>query len=151
MIRILLLFLLLHSALFLSAQINPDSIHRSSAHDSVPFPEPPPPSLEESQEPTIGPVTKEASFPGGPGALQNYIQKNLKANRKIFKSSQRFFVAFFIYKDGSVHDISVIKGENCPQCIDVLQEVFEKMPDWSPALLNGEPVKRKLVVPIIIN
>lgn len=54
---------------------------------------------------------------------------------------------FVVGEDGSISEMKVAKGLGGAYDKATL-EVFEKMPDWNPGMLNGHPTRAKMVFPI---
>jgi TonB family protein len=85
---------------------------------------------------------RESEFPGGIGALGEYLSSHLKYPAKAIKNNIQgtVIVEFVVDKDGSVSDIKVIKS------VDLLLDeeavrVIKKMPKWDPAIQGGRLVK----------
>lgn len=82
-------------------------------------------------------------FPGGEAEANKFIQKNLviPASAKKNNISEKCYVKFVVTKDGSIKDITIIKGiPNCPECNEEAKKVIAKMPKWTPGKQNGLPV-----------
>jgi hypothetical protein len=59
-------------------------------------------------------------------------------------------VEFIIDKDGAPVNFKVIRGSNDEDFINELIGNMEKMPSWKPAMLNDQPVAKKMVQTISI-
>jgi periplasmic protein TonB len=94
-------------------------------------------------------VEQPAVFPGGMAAFNRYIEENLTYPRKEKRKhiEGKVFVSFVVQKDGSVSDVTCIKG--IAEALD--QEsirIIQNSPFWRPAKLNGTPVVQHMVVPV---
>ena len=91
-----------------------------------------------------------ARFPGGDKAFKNYVASNIDKN-KIPKSSwgSRIQVSFYIDKDGSISDVELLSGADGYTNLMALKLVAE-MPKWSPAMQDGDPVRVKRTLPILL-
>lgn len=92
----------------------------------------------------------DASFPGGVGEMAKFIQTELYFPKEfLFRGKRQVFLKFAIYEDGSLQDITVIKGsEECPPCDVEATRVVALMPYWVPAYKNGQAVKSYFNLPI---
>lgn len=102
----------------------------------------------DSSEIFRGNVSKEAAFPGGIYSVNTFIKDNIYKPKKI-NGQSKVFIQFVITKDGSIKDVIHFRGgENCPQCIKAAIDVIKKIPKWSPAMNEGDPVNRLVIIPI---
>ncbi|QNH62951.1 energy transducer TonB [Hymenobacter sediminicola] len=88
---------------------------------------------------------------GGEEAFFDWIQKNQKypALARQRKLEGRVMVEFIVQKDGSLTDIDVLKpllGSGLEQ--EALR-LIKAAPKWSPATYQGQPVKQKMVLPVL--
>ena len=89
-------------------------------------------------------------FPGGKGALTNYVRDNFDLNQVPNVSSYRKVqVSFYIDKDGSVVDAKMRKTADPMTNYQALKLVMD-MPKWSPGLMDGSPVRVKYTLPITL-
>ncbi len=91
-----------------------------------------------------------AEFPGGKKALASYFLKNLQYPTKSRNASCRgkVIVSVKIEKDGSISDVSVVKGVNLVLNNEA-KRVVKNMPNWKPALRNGVAVNYEISIPIV--
>lgn len=97
-------------------------------------------------------VEMSASFPGGSFAMIKFIQDKFKippkAARKKIKGN--VVLNFTVEKDGSLADINIFNdleyGIN-----DELIRVLKLSPRWTPASINGKPIRQQLQMPIRID
>lgn len=82
-----------------------------------------------------------ATFPGGEQAVSAYLSENLQypmtARENFIEGTVT--VAFNIAKDGSISNITILKGLGYG-CNEEVIRVIESMPNWKPAVRNGETV-----------
>ncbi|MCU0328856.1 MAG: hypothetical protein MUE53_07690 [Chitinophagales bacterium] len=93
-----------------------------------------------------------ASFKGGTCALQSYINSRthqLKKKKNI-KSKEFYRVAFGINRTGKITYVEILEGSNAKYNNDI-KAIFETMPDWDNAYLNGFPVKARAVYSLSID
>jgi periplasmic protein TonB len=95
-------------------------------------------------------VEEKPKFPGGEKALKSYLKKNVNIPEMAKKNGAqgKVFVSFVVEKDGSVSEPKVVRGIG-NGCDDEAVRVVKSMPKWSPAKLNGQPVKIRYTIPIV--
>ena len=88
-------------------------------------------------------------FPGGQGALLQYLAKSIKypviAQENGIQG--RVTCTFVVNKDGSIVDAEVIRGVD-PSLDKEALRVINSMPKWSPGKQRGKPVRVKYTVPV---
>ncbi|MBK8843165.1 MAG: TonB family protein [Saprospiraceae bacterium] len=91
-------------------------------------------------------------FKKGQGAFYEYLNSNIKYPNDAKKHgiTGKAIVEFTIEKNGEVTDIKVIRGL-CNSITGVCYELFKTMPDWSPGMQNGIPVRVQYSLPITFN
>ena len=91
---------------------------------------------------------EEPSYPGGPSAMNTFINQNLRDSLIQPGTMGRIFMKITIDTTGSIK-VEVIHGIN-----DVLDKemlrVFSLMPKWIPAEKDGVKVEKTIAVPIRI-
>jgi periplasmic protein TonB len=89
------------------------------------------------------------SFPGGDGALNAYLSKNIKyptmAKEDGIKGT--VFVKFVIEKDGTVDDVAISKGVH-PLLDAEAARVIRSMPKWTAGKMAGQAVATQFTVPV---
>ncbi len=95
-------------------------------------------------------VEENASFPGGMGEWNKYLQKNLDYPRQAKRMGIEgaVYLAFTVDKQGAISDIEVTRsiGGGCDEeAIRVLKE----SPRWTPGKQRGNPVKSRMNFRII--
>ena len=89
---------------------------------------------------------------GGMELFYNYVKKNLKypTQARRMGIEGKVFVQFVVDKDGSLSDITVIKGIGAG-CDMEAKKVIQNAGKWMPGRQNGAPVKVRMVIPITFN
>lgn len=94
-------------------------------------------------------VEQMPTYPGGPDALFEYLQKHIKypviAEENGIQG--RVTVTFVVEKDGSITDITVVKSVD-PSLDKEAKRVIGTMPHWIPGKQNGSSVRVKFTVPV---
>jgi len=88
-------------------------------------------------------------FPGGDKKLMLYLSQEIKYPPQLFEYNIQGIVLaeFYVEPDGSVSNIRVIKSANYYLDLEAIR-VIKKMPDWTPATLEGQKVRVKFFLPI---
>ncbi|WP_343524923.1 TonB family protein [Pedobacter sp.] len=81
-------------------------------------------------------------FNGGAKAWAKYMERNLRYPSRAQEegASGKVFVSFVVEKDGSITDVSVIKGIGFG-CDEEAIKVIKKSPLWKPGKNKGIPVR----------
>lgn len=123
-----------------------------SAQGSQSAPPPPPMSPQKSTDPsdlvfTVVEVMPE--FPGGQGALLQFLAKSIKypviAQENGIQG--RVTCSFVVGKDGVIRDIEVIRGVDPSLDLEATR-VISMMPKWKPGMQKGKEVNVKYTVPV---
>lgn len=95
-------------------------------------------------------VEQMPQFPGGMPAMMKWLTDNMKYPKEAQDAKQqgRVIVSFVVEKDGSISDVHPVKTV-APSLDEEAIRVVKAMPNWSPGMQNGEPVRVKYNVPII--
>ena len=112
-----------------------------------------PPEIEEEEivEAEIFKVVEEMpEFPGGAAKMMEFIQKNIKYPMMARESDiqGRVFVNFVVEPDGSITNITVMRGIG-GGCDEEALRVVQSMPNWKPGKQRGSAVRCSFTVPII--
>lgn len=96
---------------------------------------------------TIAQVMPE--FPGGQPALMKFLAKEAKKNPQWVDMglSGTIYVSFVVNTDGSVSDVSAIRGDYT-YLKTVAVNAVKAMPKWSPGMQNDNPARVQMVIPI---
>ena len=92
----------------------------------------------------------EAKYPGGFAALSSYLNKNMVT--KLEFDDLPDYVNFKVDEEGHVIDVTVMRlpGDKVLAIDSFIEEVFEKMPNWSPArTISGSHVKQEFTIPFL--
>jgi TonB family protein len=90
-------------------------------------------------------------FPGGEGAMMKFIAYNLDYPKEAIERGieGKIFIRFTVNKDGMIYDAMVMNTEILGYgCERASIEIIENMPDWSPGMSLGKPVKVYFNIPL---
>jgi len=87
-------------------------------------------------------VDEYPEFTGGAKAWSKYMERNLRYPSRAQEEGAggKVFVSFVVEKDGSITDVSVIKGIGFG-CDEEAIKVIKKSPLWKPGKNKGVPVR----------
>jgi len=96
-----------------------------------------------------GSIEKYPEFEGGMAAWAKFIQRNLHyPDRPTEEGTQgKVFVSFVIERDGSISDVTLIKGIG-GGCDEEAMRVIKKSPRWKPGLQHHIPVRVRYTMPL---
>jgi len=96
-----------------------------------------------------GSIEKYPEFEGGMAAWAKFIQRNLHyPDRATEEGTQgKVFVSFVIERDGSISDVTLIKGIG-GGCDEEAMRVIKKSPRWKPGLQHHIPVRVRYTMPL---
>jgi protein TonB len=110
------------------------------------------PATASSQKPgtTVVQADQPARPVGGTEAFFEWIQKNqqypaLARQRKV---EGRVMMEFMVQKDGTLTDAKVLKPLGSGLDQEALR-LLKAAPKWQPATYQGQPVKQKMVLPVL--
>ena len=113
---------------------------------------PPPPQAPKPEVATkvFDVVEEMPSFPGGQGALMQYLASNIKYPVVAQENGVqgRVIVSFVVERDGSISDVKVARSVD-PSLDREAQRVVKSMPKWKPGKQNGSAVRVKYTVPVV--
>lgn len=91
----------------------------------------------------------QPSFPGGMSAFYRYVGENVTYPPSAIRRniSGKVFVEFVVDRDGSLSDLSVVKGIGA-ECDEEALRVIRNSPRWNPGKQRGQAVRVRMVVPI---
>jgi hypothetical protein len=92
----------------------------------------------------------EAAFEGGKDSLKSFLKKHavlIKTENVSVCDVTKASIEFIVKKDGSVTFIKMLKPATCDPLRKYIDEMFSRMPKWTPAKCNGKPVNSKVTVP----
>ena len=117
---------------------------------AVAAPPPPPAPKPEVATKVFDVVEEMPSFPGGQGALMQYLASNIKYPVVAQENGVqgRVIVSFVVERDGSISDVKVARSVD-PSLDREAQRVVKSVPRWSPGKQNGSTVRVKYTVPVV--
>ena len=94
-------------------------------------------------------IEKYPEFEGGMAAWAKFIQRNLRYPEEAMeKETQgKVFVSFVVEKDGSISNVSVIKGIG-NGCDEEAIRVIKKSPKWKPGQQHNTTVRVRYTMPL---
>jgi len=105
---------------------------------------------EEIAEETIFTIVEdEPEFPGGPSALMQYLQSNLRYPTMAREAGIQgtVFVTFVVERDGSITDVKILRGVGGGLDEEAVR-VVRGMPRWTPGRQRGQAVRVQFNLPI---
>ena len=108
---------------------------------------------EEVVEQEIFKIVEEMpAFPGGEAKLMEYVAKNVKYPQIARETGVqgRVYVNFVVEPDGSVSNVSVLRGIG-GGCDEEAIRVVKSMPKWKPGKQRGVAVRTQFHLPIKFN
>lgn len=90
-------------------------------------------------------------FPGGNDTLNKYFSDNTIYPKSAIdgKKEGTCYIKFTVEKDGSISDVSVVKGiKDAPELDAEAVRLVKEMPKWEPGRMNGRPVRVTETIPI---
>ena len=111
--------------------------------------QPEPPKHEEESK-VFEVVEQMPSFPGGNGALLEYLATHVKYPVVAQENGVqgRVIVSFVVERDGSITDVRVVRSVD-PSLDREAARVVSSMPRWTPGKQNGSAVRVKYNVPVM--
>ena len=94
-------------------------------------------------------VEQMPQFPGGTTAMMEYLSKNVRYPEEAHKNGiqGRVIITFVVESDGSITEAHIVRSVNPLLDAEALR-VVNAMPNWTPGMQNGEPVRVKYTLPI---
>ena len=86
-------------------------------------------------------------FPGGNGAMLDWLSKNIHYTSGCASIHGRVVVSFFVEPDGSLSDIELVQKVD-PELDNEVLRVVKAMPKWIPVVHNGKAIRAKYTLPI---
>ena len=110
---------------------------------------PPAPKAEVTQK-VFDVVEVMPSFPGGQGALIQYLNSHVKYPVVAQENGiqGRVTISFVVERDGSITDVKVARSVD-PSLDKEAARVVSSMPRWTPGKQNGSAVRVKFNVPVV--
>ena len=81
--------------------------------------------------------------------LMRFIAREFEVNKRMmqFSSGEKVYVEFIIEKNGDVSQAKIIRGSDELVGEEAIR-VVKSLPDFTPAKLNGKPVRMSYILPI---
>lgn len=94
-------------------------------------------------------IDVQPEYPGGYEAMVKFIKNNMTYPRAAMKKKIHgtVYVQFVVAPDGSISDVSTIKGIS-KECDKEAERVISLMPKWTPGQHNGKNVFVRFVLPV---
>lgn len=94
-------------------------------------------------------VEQMPSYPGGMGALMQYLSSNIKYPKESenISGQGRVLTTFVVEKDGSISDVKIIRSAHPTLDAEAIR-VVKNMPKWIPGKEGRKPVRVKYTLPI---
>lgn len=94
-------------------------------------------------------VENMPEFPGGEGALFEFLGKNLKYPRFAVENEIQgtVHVTFVVERDGNITGVQILRGIG-GGCDEEAVRVIRNMPKWSPGKQRGIPVRVQFNLPV---
>lgn len=89
-------------------------------------------------------------FPGGLVAMMKWLTRNLRYPKALEAQhvQGKVVAEFIVNKDGSITDVRINSGLH-PLCDGEVLRVLRMMPRWTPGVMDGEPCRTKVCVPVV--
>lgn len=111
--------------------------------------EPDEPTLYEDESDVTDFAEIEPEFPGGEEAMIKFIQQHVEYPELSREMGEQgtVYVQFVVHSDGSIQNVRVLKGVSKRLDREAMR-VVKMMPDWSPGMQDGEPIRVRYQIPI---
>jgi len=104
---------------------------------------------EIEEEPIADFAEVEPAFPGGEGAMMEWIQKNIEYPQLAVEMGEQgiVYVQFVVNRDGSIEQVKIVRGVS-DALDDEAKKVVKRMPKWTPGEQAGKKVRCRFTLPI---
>jgi periplasmic protein TonB len=95
-------------------------------------------------------VDVPAEFPGGNVELMKWFRQNLRGvpdSVNVEEMCIRIQLQFIVEADGRITEMKTVRSHT-PEFDAYILRVFAGMPNWEPALLNGNRVRSQVRLPV---
>ncbi len=131
-----------------------ESLKSLISNEKMGIPPPPPPPAPGSEALTFDKdvftvVEEMPEYPGGVGALRNFLAQTVKYPEDAIKKGiqGKVYVNFVVEKDGSVGAVKIVRGVS-PELDAEALRVVKLLTNWKPGKQKGEDVRVSYTVPI---
>jgi hypothetical protein len=90
-------------------------------------------------------VTVQPEYPGGSKAFDTFVKNNVKIPDGL-KKSAKVYLSYIIEKDGSISTVKIFG--DAPGTVHEATNALKRAGKWTPAKLNGKPVRARYVLPL---
>jgi hypothetical protein len=94
----------------------------------------------------------QATYPGGLSKLQKYISDNVTCEINLTTDEstilRKVIAKFIIDEKGNTNNVSIIQTSNIPRLDSLLVKALVNMPKWTPATINGKPIRETWTFPL---
>ena len=95
-------------------------------------------------------LEQNAGFYGGTEYLNYYLTTHYKFPAALRSSLKgKLYVSFLVDTTGAIENVKIHDDSLNTALRDQILHLFSSMPTWRPAYQNGNPVRQKILVPII--
>jgi periplasmic protein TonB len=107
---------------------------------------PPPPGKSNTAKGWVK-IEREANFPGGDSAFQQFLKVNLQGiqdsaiSRKTKKSVYQIELMFVVGTDGIVKAVRLESKPKEKFLEKAVSDLIERSPKWEPAIMNGKEIR----------
>ncbi len=108
--------------------------------------------IAETTDQVIYVVEETATFPGGLNKFFDYINRNINVPKEVKNGTVkgRVLVEFVIESTGQIPPDEVkVKEGLCKSCDEEAVRLVKESPNWNPGRQKGNPVRQRMVVPIM--
>jgi len=109
-----------------------------------------PPEEDDEEAVSFNIVEDLPQFPGGPSEFMKWLTRNLKypAQAQEQKQQGRVVAEFIVGQDGSITGVRIVESLN-ELCDREVLRVLRMMPRWTAGILNGQPCRTKVCIPVV--
>jgi len=128
-----------------------DSLGNNKLLVDVDPPKLPPTDIDPTPKTYIS-VQEMPEFPGGDQAVLDYIYLNFKYPKNTIDNNitGKVYVEFVVNEFGKVVEVRVLRGLDESSTKEAIR-VVSSLPEWKPGKQDGNPVRVKFVVPIVLS
>lgn len=135
--------------------VNQEGVKQTTYAPPPPVAAPPKAAAVESKAPSTTEVyesvDQEAEFPGSLNSFRNKIAENFdNSAMEGGEGTLKTTVTFIVERDGSISDVKA-SGSNSDFNNEAVRTVKSIKTKWVPAKINGQPVRQRFRLPLIMN
>lgn len=105
--------------------------------------------VDKNSEEVFDVVEQMPEYPGGQDKFYTYLKDNITYPENAIKEKIEgiVYVQFVVEKDGSISNVKVLRGIGSG-CDEEAVRIVKSMPNWSPGIQKGKPVRVRYNLPI---